>query len=58
MEIETETKNLMFTMVPQNIKHLGISLTKYMQDQYAKNYITNERNQRRTGGRELYHVHG
>ena len=48
----------MFTMVPQNIKHLGISLTKYMQDQYAKNYITNERNQRRTGGRELYHVHG
>ena len=25
-----ETKNLMFTMVPPNIKHLGISLTKYI----------------------------
>ena len=40
-------------MAPPKKKHLGISLTKYMQDLYAKNYKTSERNQRRTGGREL-----
>ena len=35
-----------FTIVTNNIKYLGVTLTKQVKDQYDKNFISLERNRR------------
>lgn len=47
------------TVTPKKIKHLGISLTKHIQDLYTENYKVLMKNIKEDLNKEeTYHIHG
>jgi hypothetical protein len=44
------------TIITNNIKYLGVTLTKQVKDQYDKNFISLERNRRRSLTMEKSHM--